>query len=88
MKNNEEGCFMKRFGCRLCNVGVRRKCCEWKDKVLLTAFFVALTYFFARCMPDASTVNKSGIVLGVCFYVSVIFNAGWFFYLFAPWGRR
>lgn len=83
-----EACFMKKLECRLCSVKARRRCLEWKDKILLSFFFVALTYFLARLMPDSTSVTKVGVALGVCFYLSVLLNAGWFFYLFAPFVRR
>ena len=78
-RNSEYGCVMKKFGCKLCNVKARRLCTNLLYKGGITiaslALLAALGYFMQTC---------KGIVLGVFFYLSVMFNAGWFFYLLAP----
>ena len=79
---------MKKVGCRFCSVKVRRKCCEWRDKILFSVLFLAMTATLGHYMPDSSTVTTCGVALDVFFYLSVILNAGWFFYLFSPWVRR
>ena len=81
-------CFMRRLGCRLCNVKARRRCIEWRDKILLSVLFVGLTHVLAYIMPDSATVTKTGVAIGICFYLSVLLDAGWFFYLLAPVVRR
>ncbi len=88
MNSYERDCFMKKLGCRFCSTKVRRKCCEWRDKILFSVLFLAITATLGHYMPDSSTVTKCGVTLDVFFYLSVILNAGWFFYLFSPWVRR
>ena len=79
---------MKRIGCRFCSIKARRRCCEWRDKILFSALIIAITALLGHYMPDSSTVTKCGVLLDVLFYLSVILNAGWFFYLFSPLVRR
>lgn len=70
---------MKKLGNWLCSVRGRRLCTNLMYKAVITAvFFVmmsALGYFMQ--------VHKS-IVAGTFFYVFVVVNAGWGFYLLAP----
>ena len=88
MNSYERNCFMKKLGCRFCSIKTRRKCCEWRDKVLFSVLFLAMTATLGHAMPDSSTVTPWAVVLDVIFYLSVILNAGWFFYLFSPLVRR
>lgn len=77
--NNEYGCIMKKFGCKLCNVKARRLCTNLLYKGAITIVFLVLLSMLGYLMQ----VYKS-IVVGSFFYLSVMLNAGWFFYLLAP----
>ncbi len=71
--------IMKKNGCGLCSVKARRRFANCMHKVAITAILFVLLSALGYVMH----VYKS-ITVGSMFYLTVMLNAGWFFYLFAP----
>ena len=70
---------MKKLGCRLCSVKARRFCTNLMFKLVITGVFLITMFALGWGMQ-----THESIFLGTFFYISVMANAGWGFYLLAP----
>ena len=77
--DGERECVMKKLGCRLCSVKARRFCTNLMFKLVITGVFLITMFALGWVMQ-----THESIFLGTLFYLSVMANAGWGFYLLAP----
>lgn len=58
-------------------------------KTIATLVFITIMIDLGRAMPgDVTKVDPLGVFFGLAFYLFVLWNGGWFFYLLAPLVRR
>lgn len=71
------------------NRGRRRVRGFW-HKLAITLLFVSVTCGLGACMHARETIDASfsNVVLAALFFMSVVANGGWFFYVLAPYVRK
>ena len=84
MDNVQSSCWMHKLGCRLCCARGRRLCKSLLTKTVISVVFLVMTIAFGCAMQAHEVPSAVDVLVGALFYLSVLLNAGWCFYLFAP----
>ncbi len=84
MSDEKSPSWLQRLGIYLRSANGKRRCKGLLSKVVITAVFLAMTIGLGLVMQDRETASLTDLFVGSLFYLTVLFDAGWCFYLFAP----
>ena len=84
MSDAKSPSWLQRLGNYLRSANGKRRCKGLLSKAVITVVFLVLMIGLGLVMQDRETASFTDLLVGTLFYITVLFGAGWCFYLFAP----